>query len=74
MAGEAKVLWEAFQHVRAEAKLPGKTEIPMQYFSRTVEFALRDYRSIDGGPPTISLNQWKEAIERSGYRDAGRYL
>ena len=74
LAGEAKVLWEAFQHVRAEAKLPGKTEIPMQYFSRTVEFALRDYRSIDGGPPTISLNQWKEAIERSGYRDAGRYL
>lgn len=74
LAGEAKVLWEAFQHVRAEAKLPGKAKIPMQYFSRTVEFALRNYGSMDGGQPTISLNQWKEAIERSGYREAGRYL
>lgn len=74
LAGEAKALWEAFQQVRAEAKLPGKAEIPMQYFSRTVEFALRDYGSIEGGKPTISLNQWKEAINHSGYRDAGRYL
>ena len=74
LANEAEVLWEAFQHVRAEAKLPGKSEIPMQYFSRTVEFVLRTYGSVDDGTPTISLNQWKQGIERSGYREAGRYL
>lgn len=74
LAREAKGLWEAFQHVRVEAKLPGKAEIPMQYFSKTVEYALKDYGSTDVGPPTISLNQWKQAIEHSGYCDAGRYI
>lgn len=74
LAGESKILWEAFQQVRAEAKLPGKAEIPMQYFTRSVEFILREYGSVEGGKPTISLNQWKEAIVQSGYRDAGRYL
>ncbi len=74
LTDESKVLWQAFQEVRAEAMLPGKAEIPMQYFSRTVEYALRNYGSVEGGKPTISLEQWKEAIEQSGYRDAGRYI
>ncbi|MBX3234696.1 MAG: ATP-binding protein [Nitrospiraceae bacterium] len=74
LAKEAEILWEAFQHVRAEAKLPGTREIPMQYFSRTVEYVLKNFGSMDSGPPTISLNQWKYAIECSGYREAGRYI
>lgn len=74
LASEAKQLWKAFQQVRAEAKLPGKAEIPMQYFSRTVEYVLKKYALPEDGKPEISLNQWKEAIANSGYRDAGRYL
>jgi hypothetical protein len=74
LASEAKKLWDAFQQVRAEAQLPGKTEIPMQYFSRTIEHALRHYTTTECGTPTISLNQWKDAICDSGYCDASRYL
>lgn len=74
LAHEAKELWEAFKLVRAEAKLPGKLEIPMQYFSRTVECAMKTFTSADCSRPTIGVDQWKDAIELSGYRDAGRYL
>lgn len=74
LASNAQVLWNSFQNVRVECKLPGTPELPMQYFTATVEYALRQLGSPDETQPVISLNQWKQAIEHSGYRDAGRYI
>lgn len=74
LAGQEQTLWDAFQEVRAEAQLPGKAELPMQYLVRTVENALRHFTDLNHEVNPLSLNQWKQAINWSGYRDAGRYL
>jgi hypothetical protein len=69
----ANTLWEAFRLTKDECGLPGKREIPMQYFCRTVEFALRKYGTHEEVPKEISLEMWKDAIRSSGYIDAERY-
>lgn len=74
LAQEADTLWNVFQEVRTEEKLPGKAEIPMQYFSRTVEYVLRRFGSLEQASPQISKKMWKQAIESSGYHDAARYV
>lgn len=76
LTSTAEVLWESFQQIRAECKLPGTSELPMQYFTATVEYALRHFGSLDFDEEEriISRNQWKEAIKHSGYQDAGRYI
>ena len=55
LAGEAKVLWEAFQHVRAEAKLPGldPTAVLERHYSY-YELILVDDRSTDGTVSRLS--------------------
>lgn len=67
-------VWDAFQQVQSEAALAGSLEIPMQYFSRTVEYSLRRYSTLDDESPKISINMWKDAIKNSGFIDAGRYV
>lgn len=74
LTGQDKMLWLAFQDIRAEAQLPGKAELPMQYVARTIEYVLRQFSNLDDHVAPLSLNQWKEAIVASGYCDAGRYL
>jgi len=74
LAQEADVLWAVFQEVRAEERLPGKAEIPMQYFSRSVEYILRRFGNLEQTSPQISKKIWKQAIESSGYHDAARYV
>jgi hypothetical protein len=44
----------------------------MQYFCRTVEFALRRYGTNEEVAGEISIEMWKEAIRASGYIDAGK--
>lgn len=66
-------LWEAFRVTRDECGVPGNREIPMQYFCRTVEFALRKYGTLEEVSSEISLEMWKDAIRVSGYIDAERY-
>ncbi|MGI8468034.1 MAG: hypothetical protein ACR2N3_06230 [Pyrinomonadaceae bacterium] len=74
LAHFADDLWQAFLEIRDEQGIPGKVEIPMQYFCRTVEYALRRFSTLDETPPTFSIKVWKEAIERSGYVDTERYI
>lgn len=74
LAAQAEILWEVFNKVHVEQKLPGKAEVPMQYFAGTVEYALRTFASLKDDPGTISAAMWKEAILSSGYHDAAQYL
>jgi hypothetical protein len=70
----ASVLWEAFREVREEAQLPITREIPMQYFCRTVEYVLKQFGTLEELARDLSLAQWKEAISKSGYANAERYI
>lgn len=74
LAAQASTLWEVFNKVRAERKLPIGTEVPMQYFAGTVEYALRTFGTMTEAPDPLSANMWKEAILSSGYHDAAQYL
>lgn len=73
LESHADSLWEAFRLTRDEYGVPGSREIPMQYFCRTVEFALRNYGTLEEVAREISLEMWKNAIRVSGYIDAERY-
>jgi hypothetical protein len=72
LASYADSLWEAFRLTKDECGLPGNREIPMQYFCRAVEFALRHYGTHEEVTGEISIKMWKEAIRASGYIDADR--
>ena len=74
LASEASQVWQAFQQLKAESHLPGNTEIPMQYFARTVEYVMRYFGTLESQPYSLSLNQWREAVTKSGYCDACRYV
>ena len=74
LASYADELWEAFRQTREEASLPGSKEIPMQYFCRTVEYALKHFGTLEVLTSHLSIAQWKEAIGVSGYADAERYI
>jgi len=69
----ADSLWEAFRLTRDECGLPVDHEIPMQYFCRTVEYALRNYGTLEELQNELSIKMWKDAISSSGYIDAERY-
>ncbi len=68
------IIWRAFREVREEAQLPVKTELPMQYFCRTIEYALTRFGTLESLGREISLAQWKQAIQGSGYSDSERYV
>lgn len=74
LANEADTVWRAFVEVHGESRLAGAPEIPMQYFVGAVRYVLRQYGSLSDAAPAISLNIWKEAVHRSGYDDAARYV
>lgn len=69
----ANDLWQSFKQVRADCSLPGKFEVPMQYFCHSVEYVLKKHMSFELDP-TISPNMWQTAIKASGYADAERYV
>ncbi|MDG4656411.1 ATP-binding protein [Ectobacillus antri] len=67
------ILLEVFQEVATETGSKGKIEIPMFYFSSTIENALR-YLGIDGSNvEQITKSHWKYCIRMSGYINAERY-
>ena len=70
----AALSWQAFREVREELLLPITREIPMQYFCRTVEYILTSFGTLEDLPTELSLAQWKDAIRKSGYADAERYV
>ena len=70
----APMAWQAFREIREESLLPIKREIPMQYLCRTVEYVLRKFGTLEEFPTQLTPAQWKEAIKKSGYTDAERYV
>lgn len=68
------LVWQAFKETKEECGLPGKLEVPMYYFCRTVEYILVEFSTLEDHPPELSLQSWKLAVSNSGFADAERYV
>ncbi|MFT0824005.1 hypothetical protein VSK92_05860 [Bacillus swezeyi] len=69
----SKELYNAFVEIIRDHNSRTKIEIPMFYFTGTVENALR-FLGTDGvNVSRISINDWRSCIEESGYIAAEKY-
>jgi len=69
----AEELFQVFVDLRREFGLPQKVEIPMQYITLTIEYALKRFGSNGLDLPTIDKTHWQEAINNSGYIQSELY-
>lgn len=60
-------VWDAFVDAHHEARLPGDVEIPMEYFTRTVEYVLTEQANNDSRKLTLDASVWNEAVQFSGF-------
>lgn len=66
----AEDILHAFTALRQEEGLLKPVEIPMQYLTLTVEYALRRFGANGNDVDTLTINHWKEAVMNSGYIQA----
>ncbi|MEK4058512.1 MULTISPECIES: ATP-binding protein [Paenibacillus] len=74
LESEAKMLFELFADLRKEHGVSAALEIPMEYFSFTIENALKKYGIHGDQHYWINKAQWREAIEMSGYVESEIYM
>ncbi|WP_324617856.1 P-loop NTPase family protein [Cohnella cholangitidis] len=60
-------LFESFASARNEAGLFKISEIPMQYFTLTIDYVLRRFGRNGHDLERLSKTQWSDAIKHSGY-------
>ncbi|WP_047602719.1 ATP-binding protein [Pseudomonas putida] len=66
------ILWDTFCDAYKELKLKSKMEIPMQYFSKTIEIILRDSVDMDHPGYTITREFSLRSIRESWFQAATR--
>ncbi|WP_438496959.1 hypothetical protein [Paenibacillus sp. IHBB 3054] len=71
---EARMLFSLFGEMRKEHGVSAALEIPMEYFSFTVENALKKNGAHGDQHFWINKAQWREAIEMSGYVESEIYM
>ncbi|WP_164219784.1 ATP-binding protein [Virgibacillus sp. YIM 98842] len=69
----AEELFQVFVDLRREYGLPHKVEIPMQYVTLTIEYALKRFGNNGLDVTTIEKSHWEEAINNSGYIQSELY-
>jgi hypothetical protein len=72
LANDAAVLWQAFKKIHDDHGLPGKIEIPMDYFSRAIEYLLLEAGLEDQEQLQITPQHLSEAVMASRYVEAFR--
>lgn len=70
LAEQGATLWDAFSDAHRQAHLPGDVEIPMEYFTRCVEYALTENVGKDSDTFRHDRSHWDEAIAFSGFAKA----
>lgn len=63
----AKVLLGLFQTIRSENGITKELEIPMQYLTLSIEYALKKYGIEGKNIPDLTDIHWNMAIIKSGY-------
>lgn len=66
-------LHTVFQHLRQEAKVGRSFEIPMQYLTASIEYALRQFGANGHGVEWLTSAHWREAVIQSGYLEGELY-
>ncbi|MEB2493833.1 ATP-binding protein [Peribacillus frigoritolerans] len=66
----AEELMGVFNDLRRKAGLTKPVEIPMQYLTLTVEYAIRKFGANGKNVDWLTTNCWEEAILNSGYVEA----
>ncbi|WJQ78967.1 ATP-binding protein [Brevibacillus brevis] len=67
-------LFQVFKEIRQSEGLRGPIEIPMQYVTLTIDHALRRFGINGANVDYLTKVQWEEAIKKSGYIEAERYV
>ncbi|MFX3634426.1 MAG: AAA family ATPase [Candidatus Pristimantibacillus sp.] len=70
----SKSLFNLFIEIRQEYGLSGRVELPMEYLAFTVENALKINGANGKCTEWLSMEQWREAIQRSGYIESEIYM
>jgi hypothetical protein len=66
-------LHSAYQELRQEAGVRRSFEIPMQYLTATIEYALRQFGANGHGVEWLAKAHWKESVIQSGYLEGELY-
>jgi hypothetical protein len=69
----AEELYQVFVNLRREYGLPQMVEIPMQYVTLTIEYALKRFGNNGLDLPVIEKTHWEEAINNTGYIQSELY-
>lgn len=64
---DAELIFNAFQDIRSEFNITSPFEIPMQYFTLSIDNCLNTFGSDGKGVYWPSKMNWHEAIKSSGY-------
>lgn len=70
MAKQGSAIWDAFVDAHRGARLPGDTEIPMEYFTRAVEYVLIESVGEDSSSLHFNSATWTKAVGFSGFDKA----
>ncbi len=70
MAKQGSAIWDAFVDAHRGARLPGDTEIPMEYFTRAVEYVLIESVGEDSSSLHFNSATWTKAVDFSGFDKA----
>lgn len=70
LADQAHAIWNAFADAHVAARLAGPLEIPMEYFTRTVEIGLIESIGIDKPDFRFNPDLWRFAVMHCGYLTA----
>ncbi|MBT2679557.1 AAA family ATPase [Bacillus sp. ISL-35] len=73
LANYTDELMEIYTEMRREAGLSSRFEIPMQYLTLAIEFALKKYGVEGEDLNSISKTQWIDAIKYSSYIESELY-
>ncbi len=68
----AEDLYQVFFEARQKAQIYGDVDIPMQYITLAIEYALKNFGANGHNLDWLSRKQWIEAVKYSGYIDAER--
>lgn len=72
LVNDAGTLWQAFKKIHDDYSLPGKLEIPMDYFSRAIEYILLEADLEDREQFQIGQDVMIKAVMESRYVEALR--
>lgn len=64
---QTQMLWNVFLEAQDRSGYRANIEIPMQYFSGTIEYIFTEYNEHDGPDFGVSAQMWKAAVDETSF-------